>query len=505
MKSALLFMLSIICFFTTAHGQRESKLVDVGGYDLHVQVRTGAGIPILFESAAGEDGSLWDGIIDSIYNKTGTTLITYDRSGFGKSEINPHHQSDDQYGIMNGMVELETALQKLGYFEELILVCSSYGGLYSALFAARNPSIVKQVVMIDAGLTAWYTDRTVDKIVKNYPISREENEGHYFLLQNLKETVSIMRQSKFPDHIPVIDLVAGKRAYGWDDQEWDNWQTSHQKFTDASPLREKRLVQDAGHYIFNHKPDLVIDAIVEAFQKAQVVRPILLDQKALSGLGLQQIELKDQPGRAFFQKNLFRGEDLSVYVVSSQSWLGTMNNFPIDEYVFMFNGQARVQPEGGIDHVFHSGEHFFAPKGFTGEWEIIAGDHYHYELSLITTPRAESVLKSKGLTPFPFSKDQLSGLEIQLDAGGAYRELLVEGDELRIALHAEAPRKLEISEPTAEQFLHLLSGLIRITDASGEAHEFYTGDFFVLPKGCSGSWESEGHGIVKYLVMEKAF
>ena len=111
---------------------------------------------------------------------------------------------------------------------------------------------------------------------------------------------------------------------------------------------------------------------------AKVLEPILIDKSTLSGIGLEKIELNDQPGREFFQKNLYRGKDLSVYVVSSQSWPGRMDNFAIDEYIFMLNGKARVKPDGGEDHFFQTGEHFFAPKGYTGEW----GNYRRRELPL---------------------------------------------------------------------------------------------------------------------------
>ena len=37
----------------------------------------------------------------------------------------------------------------------------------------------------------------------------------------------------------------------------------------------------------------------------EIIKPILLDKEALSGIGLQKIELKKEPERAFFQRNLF--------------------------------------------------------------------------------------------------------------------------------------------------------------------------------------------------------
>ena len=486
-------------------GALEEVLVDVGGYNINFHIIKGEGIPIVFEAAAGEDGTIWKDILTPIHEKTRATVIAYDRSGFGKSEINPNHSDDLQYGILNGMVELESALKKLGYFDQLILVCSSYGGLYSSLFSARNPDLVKHVVMVDAGLTSWYTDETVDNIVRNYPITREEHEGHHLLLKNLKETVAVMRASRFPAHIPVTDLVAEIKPSAWDDELWENWASSHQRFTGWNPLREKRTIQGAGHYIFQDQPEVVIDAVVEAYEKTDViVRPILIDKEALSGVGLKQLTLGDQPDRAFFQRNVFLGIDLSVYVVSSQSWLGEMNNFSIDEYVYMLNGKARIKPEGQEKSTtFHSKEHFFAPKGYTGEWEIIAGDNYHYELSVITTGRADTVLKSRDLQHLKFADDVLSGVEIDFGDGDFYENVLVEGDELTISLTAEKPHKRRIAESMDERIIHVLSGMLTLSSSDGESYSFYTGDFFILPKGFTGTWESNGHGLVKCLDIEK--
>ena len=234
------------------------------------------------------------------------------------------------------------------------------------------------------------------------------------------------------------------------------------------------------------------------------MQPILIDKSTLSGLGLKQIELNDQPGREFFQKNVYRGADLSVYVVSSQSWPGRMDNFGIDEYIYMLNGKARVRPEGGEDLFFQTGEHFFAPKGYTGEWEIMAGEYYHYELSVITTPRAERVIKSEPLQPMRLDPNVLSGLSIDLNEDGIYQSTMIEGDELTISLVAERPQERLLTTPVQEHMICLLSGSLTITDLSGQTHEFFTGDFLIIPQGFTGDWASKGHGLTKWIQIEKS-
>ena len=236
--------------------------------------------------------------------------------------------------------------------------------------------------------------------------------------------------------------------------------------------------------------------------KKNVLKPILLDKTALSGIGLRKIDLKDTPQKNFFQKNLYRGTDLSVYIVSSQSWKSKMENFGFDEFIYMLNGQARVKPQKGKAQQFYTGDYFFCPKGFTGDWDIQAGENHHYELSVITTQRADSTRKSEMLTHQLLDKSELSGVGIQLGTQGLYKTNLAKGVELTINLMAEEPRKKNIQN-AKEQLVCLLSGQVSISDTNEDIQKFYTGDFLLIPKDFDGMWESNGHGLVKYISVQK--
>lgn len=61
------------------------------------------GTSILFESGAGSDGSVWKVIARDVHDVTGATVIYYDRSGFGASELNSYHKNDTEFGIDNGI------------------------------------------------------------------------------------------------------------------------------------------------------------------------------------------------------------------------------------------------------------------------------------------------------------------------------------------------------------------------------------------------------------------
>jgi len=255
---------------------------------------------------------------------------------------------------------------------------------------------------------------------------------------------------------------------------------------------------------------LVITTLMLSFVNAQseetkVAKPVLIDKDALSGIGLQKIDLKDEPEKDFYQKKLFGGEEISVFVVSTETWNNKISSYSFDEYVYLLNGQSIVKAQQGPTEVFNSGEHLFMPKGFVGEWEIRAGSNLHYELSVITSKRADPSKTSKDLSYGAIENSKLSGCQINFEESDVYEEVLRSGVELTIHLKAEKPREQSNFESPQEQLIHILSGKLELTDTEGTNYTFYTGDFFVLPLGrFKKNWKSNGHGMLKYLVIEKS-
>ena len=44
-----------------------------------------------------------------------------------------------------------------------------------------------------------------------------------------------------------------------------------------------------------------------------------------------------------------------------------------------------------------------------------------------------------------------------------------------------------------DEFIHVLDGTLILTDKQGHAQQFEAGDFLVMPKGFSGTWETLGN------------
>jgi pimeloyl-ACP methyl ester carboxylesterase len=247
--------------------QHIDTLIDVGGYRLHFNIIKGTGMPILFETGSGDDGTAWNPILKPIADITHATLITYGRSGFGKSELDTTNNDINNHGILHGIKGLETGLKKLGYDGNIMLVALSYGGFYATLYAARHPAIVKAAVLVDANHVCWFTDAWVEKEMKerkrDSTYIKNKNLAMYYQSLNLQNTVELMKKSPFPATIPVIDLVSETNFP--DSAMAARWRLCHRQFADAQPNRQGITAYGCGHVIFRDNPSLAINAIVKAY------------------------------------------------------------------------------------------------------------------------------------------------------------------------------------------------------------------------------------------------
>ncbi|MEO1437357.1 MAG: cupin domain-containing protein, partial [Bacteroidota bacterium] len=110
--------------------------------------------------------------------------------------------------------------------------------------------------------------------------------------------------------------------------------------------------------------------------------PFKIDQRYLSGLDLPKIDLKDEPDRDYFQKRIYKGTQLSIYVLAGETKTNQLENFGIDEFVYYLSGRADITAASGAEYQFFAGDYLFVPKGFTGQWINNGGSRYHLELSV---------------------------------------------------------------------------------------------------------------------------
>ena len=119
------------------------KLVDIGGRRLHIH-STGEGHPsVIFESG----GASWSLDWTLVQNEVAkfTNACSYDRAGFGWSDPGPTPRDSETI-----VSELHALLEKAEINKPYILVGASFGGHTARLFAAKYPSEVAGIILLDA-------------------------------------------------------------------------------------------------------------------------------------------------------------------------------------------------------------------------------------------------------------------------------------------------------------------------------------------------------------------
>lgn len=285
------FVLTYFVFGKNSYAQNNDTIIDTGKYNLHFSIIKGKGTPILFEAGSGNDGTVWKSIAKQVAKITGTTVITYDRAGMGKSKIKDSNLNTTNHKIQDGVEALELGLKKLGYDNEIILVAHSFGGLYTTLFTTRNKSKVSHVVFVDASISSFYTQTFVEQLNKMAPGSflnqlKKQKSGLFYEIKNFDSTLSLLSKTKFPKTVPVIDLVASNPYNPFKNETDKNrWFKVHKQFTDESPNRELFIINKANHYAFKSNPNMVVFQIIKAYATSVEVsksKEILLETLQLS-------------------------------------------------------------------------------------------------------------------------------------------------------------------------------------------------------------------------------
>ena len=118
------------------------RLVDAGGFRLHLHC-TGTGTPsVVLEAALGGSSISWSLVQPSVSRLT--RVCSYDRAGFGWSDAGPMPRTAGRVAD-----ELRVVLDRGGVPPPFVLVGHSFGGFVMRIFAARHRSDVAGLVLVD--------------------------------------------------------------------------------------------------------------------------------------------------------------------------------------------------------------------------------------------------------------------------------------------------------------------------------------------------------------------
>ena len=235
----------------------------------------------------------------------------------------------------------------------------------------------------------------------------------------------------------------------------------------------------------------------------KIIHPITLDPTAISGLGLKKVTSSADPDRLLFQKRLYQGEEISVFVVASETKTAHWDDYSIEEFIYVINGRARLHPTGEAERFYYPGDFFWVPKGYQGEWETQGGQSFYHELSVIANERT----KASNLDPKPalMDKAKMAGINLTPDVNqtNSFRDILQRGHDLTVSTQSETPQTEKHFKSKKEQLIYILAGAVTLETETGNSTTFQTGEFFILPKGFTGTWRSEGHRLLWTLRVEK--
>jgi len=240
------------------------KMVNTGEYNLNCISYGQGGPSVVLINGMGRDHKYWMSIIPSV--SSFTTVFAYDSLNMGKSDKGQYPQPGDK-----AVSDLNILLEKRNIPKPYILVGHSYGGLFARLFAGTYPELTAGLILVDS--TPLGLEQAIVEVLEG-----KEKEGFQEFIKMRPPAMSItqelVRKVKYPQ-IPLIVLNAGQynslKRYSAETRIRTEAVTKKlgSKMAEIIPGGKEIIVNDAGHGIHVEKPQVVIEAIKEVFDKAK--------------------------------------------------------------------------------------------------------------------------------------------------------------------------------------------------------------------------------------------
>ena len=275
------------CLLSNQESEAAETLVQVGKYCLNFRVIEGENLTILLEAGGGMDSREWNKLAPELALKTGATIISYDRAGFGKSDLpeTPHDMREEVEWLWQG-------LQKLSLNNDLILVGHSFGGWMIRLFASEHPETVRGMVFVDP-FTNEFVDQLGVEYLDNQPVAGKipfdtsqpdkltkfQRAVVRMVRGGLDPKMEIMRKTKLPADIPVVVITSG-RPFLPKTEDQEAWRLSHEQLTASIKGATLIVAEKSDHMVPGRQPDLVIEAVIKVIKRnPSVLKGPYLGQK----------------------------------------------------------------------------------------------------------------------------------------------------------------------------------------------------------------------------------
>ena len=231
------------------------SLLRIGDTEIAFERLGCAGPVIVFESGLGNDMRGWEAVARPL--AAFAQVVLYDRPGIGRS--GPRRGTEV---LLASTVadELLACLHALDLPPPYVLVGHSLGGFYMQAFARKYPQQTAAVVLIDSA-SPLEPPGVFGSTVPPEPGSIVAAEEAGFA----PSAAAMLAGPPFPP-VPLIVLVATE--HGVPPEREALWQEVQAQTAALSPKGRLEIVQGAGHFIQNDRPQVVIEAVLEAMREA---------------------------------------------------------------------------------------------------------------------------------------------------------------------------------------------------------------------------------------------
>lgn len=275
------------------------KLIDIGGYKLHLNTMGAEGKVTVICDAGLSGTSLGWSLVQAEASQF-ARVCSYDRAGYSWSDPSPLERTS-----MNIATELYALLKNAGIFGPYILIGHSFGGANVLIFADLYPEETFGVILVDSvhedmlkelpsspqGFFNAFIDHPKiqwflsvigykrlkgpsEEIEKMFQPLPEKIRTAYIAQMNkilytetvnremdcLHKSLSQLEERKIRLQQPLTVITAGIVS---NNKEGKKWKLLQERLLSKSHRAKQIIAENSDHMINHHQPKLVVDAIRE--------------------------------------------------------------------------------------------------------------------------------------------------------------------------------------------------------------------------------------------------
>lgn len=282
------------------------RLVDIGGYKLHIYCTSHGSPTVILEAGMGDSFLSWHKVQPETAKFT--RVCSYDRAGLGYSDSSPRPRTSRVF-----VDELHSLLQHAGITGPLVLVGHSMGGFDVRLYATLYRNEVAGMVLVDSSHpeqqkrlppaindmdATWLREQEFFEFTMPFGLPRllgfcgnddavrAADCNFHSLRENVAELKSISQSAAQTANsgslgdMPLVVLSHDPDMPQPDLPEDlvkptdDSWQQMQQELAHLSTRGTQVIAKNSGHYIQLDRPDLVVEAVHSLVNQArQALQP----------------------------------------------------------------------------------------------------------------------------------------------------------------------------------------------------------------------------------------